>query len=258
MNQLAPISYEDIAKARAVEVRRRLMGIPKRVNIIRELLAQAQPKTIAPVGKTLTAEADAHVRVYRQWMDCAYKRTNMMDHAQRLCEEAGTTLSEIRLVRHNRALVAAFDSVAFKMHLMFPSKALSEIARVFNREHSTMFRSIERESIRLGIVKTDLLNSKFPKLEAYLREGKTLMEIAGIYKVGISTISRHVNALSLTGLLQSRTKAVSMKLIETVRQEYAAGEKLQDISTRHGVSIRSITKWKNTFGWPQRRNVRAI
>lgn len=35
MNQLAPISYEDRAKARAKEIRLRLMGPQKRVNVFR-------------------------------------------------------------------------------------------------------------------------------------------------------------------------------------------------------------------------------
>ncbi|KQQ46506.1 hypothetical protein ASF69_04570 [Rhizobium sp. Leaf311] len=256
MNQIAHISYEDRVKAKAAEVRRRLMGTPKRVNIIREVLAQVEQKKHTSMGKTLAAEADAHVRSYRQWMDCAFKRTNMMEHAQQLCEEAGTTLSEIRLVRHSRALVAAFDSVVLKMYLMFPHKPLSEIARILNRDHSTIVRSVERESRRLGIIKPNLLNDKFPKLEEYLRDGKTIKDIAEIYEVSDSTISRRVNELGLKDLLQSKTKFYSLEFIETVRKQYAAGDRMKDISARYGISIRSITGWKKTFGWPNRNERR--
>ncbi|MCL6653504.1 hypothetical protein A6R70_14520 [Agrobacterium rubi] len=51
MNQLAPISYEDRAKARAKEIRLRLMGPQKRVNVFRRGNMASEPAT-APEPQT--------------------------------------------------------------------------------------------------------------------------------------------------------------------------------------------------------------
>lgn len=257
MNQIAHISYEDRAKARASEVRRRLMGTPKRVNIIREVLAQAAEKRKSPVGKILEADADAHVRAYRQWVECAFKRTTMMDYMAMEFEQEGTSLAQIRHARRNRVLVLILDRVVLKTKLMFAHRPLSDIAQIVNREHSTIVRCCERESLRLGITKPDFINDKFPKIEAYLREGKSLKEIAEIYEVGISTISRKVHKLGISHLLQTKTKTFPMEFIESVHVEYAAGMTFNEISRKYGVSKRAVVNWKNTFGWSPRRKARA-
>lgn len=255
MNQHVTLTYEERARANAKAIRDRLYGKPKVVNVIREVLA---PKPVEKKsGKILEAEPIEHVKAYRLWRDCSFKRTTMNDYAEELCQQKGTTLEAIRYMRRFRALTHVLDYVVFEVKAMFPHKSLSEIGRMVNREHTSIVRSMERESLRRGVKPQEMTSSEFPDLPKLLEEGRTLKEIGEIYEVGISKLSRKVHAMGLGHLLKTRTKPMSMEFIESVRAEYEAGYTLDFISKKYGISVRSITNWRNTFGWPERGKGKA-
>lgn len=256
MNQHVAISYEETLKAKARDVRRRLFGKPKVVNVLKDVLAQKSEQALRR-GKILDAEPDEHVKAFYIWQQYAFKRTTMNDYAETLCQRYGTSLSAVTSMRRVRSMTAVLDCVAFEMRAMFPHKPLSEIGRVLNRDHSAICRGMEREALRRGLKPAEVMSSDYPELEELLRSGKMLKEIAALYDVGVSTISRKVHAMGLADLLQTKTKPVSLEFVESVRIEYQAGNSIKDIAKKYGVGERTILNWKSSFKWPGRRKARA-
>lgn len=256
MNQLAPISYEDRAKAKAMEVRRRLMGTPKRVNIIKDVLVQLAEKKKVSGGKIMSADADSHVVAYRQWQERAFKRTTMMEYAEKLCADLGTSLAQVRTRDRTRVLVSHRDSVTFDLRQRFLHKPLTEIGKVIDRDHSSLVYSLRRESqrrgVKIGAGQLAITSKAFPTLEDDLKSGMAMYEIAEKYDVAPSTISRKVKALGLMDLLQSKTKPASVEFIASLREEYEDGIALRKIAKKYKVSIRSVTNWKTEFGWDRK------
>lgn len=255
MNTHVTLTYEERARANAKAIRARLYGKPKVVNVIREVLAQKPEEK--KNGKILEAEPIEHVKAYHLWHNCSFKRTTMVDYAEELCKQKGTTLEAICYMRRLRALTHVLDYVVFETKAMFPHKSISEIGRMVNREHSSIVRSLEREALRRGVKPQEMTSAEFPDLPNLLKDGRTLKEISEIYEVGISTLSRKVHAMGLGHLLKTRSKPMSMEFIESVRVEYEAGYTLDFISKKYGISVRSITNWRNTFGWPERGRGKA-
>lgn len=255
MNQHVTLTYEERARANAKAIRDRLYGKPKVVNVIREVLAHKADE--AKRGKILDAEPIEHVKAYYLWHKCVFKRTTMIDYAEQLCDQKGTTLEQISGMRRIRALTHILDYVVFEVKAMFPHKSLSEIGRMVNREHSSIVRSMESESLRRGLKAQELTSAEYPELPDLLNQGRTLKEIAEVYEVGISTISRKVHSMGLGHMLKTRTKPMSLEFIESVRVEYESGFTLDFISKKYGVSVRSITNWRKTFGWPERGKGKA-
>jgi transposase len=255
MNQHVSISYEETLKARAREVRSRLFGKPKVVNVLKEVLAHKEEYSRR--GKILDAEPDEHVKAFYIWQQYAFKRTTMNEYADTLCQSHGTSLSAVRSMRRARALTFILDTVAFEMKAMFPHKPLSEIGRVLNRDHSSICRGMEREALRRGIKPREMMSADYPEIEELLRSGKTIKEIAAFYDVGASTISRKISAMGLSDLLQVKTKPASMDFIESVRSEYAAGASQQSLGEKYGISVRTVLKWKRAFNWQRDQPMKA-
>ncbi len=255
MNTYVTLTYEERARANAKAIRAKLYGPPKVVNVIREVLAQKVEE--AKRGKAHNEEPAEHVKAYYLWHSRTFKQTSMSDYADRLCEHKGTTREAISGIKRSRAMTHILDYVVFEVREMFPKKTWTEIGSLVNREHSSIIRSVERESLRRGITPQETTCTEFPELHNLLRQGRTLKEIAAVYGVGISTISRRVHAMGLSNMLQSKTKPMSTEFIERVREDYVAGHSLSSISEKYGISARSITNWKNTFGWPVRDNAKA-
>lgn len=159
MNQIANISYEDRAKARAKEIRLRLMGPPKRVNVFRRGgMASTVPLTkreeiMPPLKHSLTMMMPVEA-----WQspidDVKFGARTMREIADEvLISFPGITLADIKGNCRMRHIVRPRQLIvhAIKKEL---GKSWPEIGKfIGGKDHTTClhaYRKIEAEKTRAG------------------------------------------------------------------------------------------------------------
>lgn len=161
MNHPSPISYEDRAKARAAEIRRRLMGTPRRVNVIREVLADVAARPVIPNVEPKLQGTHCTIRlimpeliVFDRISDVSFGPRTMREIADEVLSAfPDVTLADIKSPSRMRHIVRPRQLIvhAIKTEL---NKSWPEIGRfIGGRDHTTAlhaFRKIEAERVRAG------------------------------------------------------------------------------------------------------------
>ncbi|WP_320196239.1 helix-turn-helix domain-containing protein [Agrobacterium rosae] len=169
MNQLSPISYEDRAKARAKEIRLRLMGPQKRVNVFRrggeepveETSAQAPgphlEKVIVFIGYD---HFNAHVSAWKTWQreQADVVGSPLRCYIRQRAIEHGYTFAEIVGPSRNFKLVAVRHRIMWEVKTRVkPTITFPELGRLFGgRDHTSALwavnkvQKIEDERVRAG------------------------------------------------------------------------------------------------------------
>lgn len=230
-------------------VRYRLMGPEKRVNVIDQLRPTIAAKAIPENKSRPRPDADAHVKAYRIWQSCASRQVSMMEYAEQLCAELGTTLAEIRTPDRHRELVEKRDSVTFDLKRMYPNKSRRAIGRVTNKDQASVYHSLQREAERRG-VKVEMIESvggEYPSLEEDIKSGMMLRAMASKYGVGAATITRKMRSLGLYDMFKSRHKGLPQQLIDAIMQDTRDGMPITKISKKYQMSQNTIRKYRDQY-----------
>ncbi|MBN7804886.1 hypothetical protein JZX86_05845 [Agrobacterium rosae] len=157
MNHPSPISYEDRAKARAKEIRLRLMGPPKRVNVFRrggeepveESAAQApeppREKVIVFIGYD---HFNAHVSAWKTWQreQADVVGSPLRCYIRQRAIEHGYTFAEIVGPSRNFKLVAVRHRIMWEVKTQVkPTITFPELGRLFgNRDHTSALWAVRK------------------------------------------------------------------------------------------------------------------
>lgn len=161
MNQIAHISYEDRAKARAVEVRRRLMGTPKRVNIYPDINMVPKPK---PKEKKLAQIVGPSISITMTMpIDVQYDRIGEVHFGARTMREiadevllgfSGVTFADIKSRSRLHRITRPRQLIVYAIKTELPNRSFPEIGRfIGGKDHTTCmhaYRKIMAEKARVG------------------------------------------------------------------------------------------------------------
>lgn len=161
MNQLAPISYEDRAKARAKEIRLRLMGPQKRVNVFRrggeEPAEESAVQTPEPPREKVIVfigydHFNAHVSAWKTWQreQADVMGSPLRCYIRQRAIEHGYTFAEIVGPSRNFKLVAVRHRIMWEVKTQVkPTITFPELGRLFGgRDHtSALFAYRKMEAI---------------------------------------------------------------------------------------------------------------
>lgn len=253
MNQLVTISYEDRLKAEATARKLRLMGKPRTVNIINEVLKSNEERSFKSPKAKPRADADAHVRAYRIWQSSGNNVQSIWEYASNVCQEIGTTLADMQSATRKRLVVEKRDWAIFEVKQMYPHKSLAEIGRLFCKDHSSIVHSLKREGMKRGCPqepKPEAVDA-YPTLKEDLQSGLYLREIAIKYGVGPATISRKVKALGLTYKFKSKSRPAPDHLVEAIRSDFECGMSHRELVKKYHVSPKTIRKYRERNGWQE-------
>lgn len=156
MNQIAHISYEDRAKARAKEIRLRLMGPQKRVNVFRrggeETVEESTAKAPdAPRERVIVFigpdNFNAHISAWKTWQreQADTMGSPLRCYIRDRATELGYTYADI--VGHSRKipLVAVRHRIMWEIKAQVdPSITLPELGRLFRRDHTSTLWAVRK------------------------------------------------------------------------------------------------------------------
>ncbi|MGV1787352.1 MULTISPECIES: hypothetical protein [Agrobacterium] len=259
MNQMVTISYEETLKARARARRLKLMGKPKVVNVVKEVLREVKARQHA-VRRRPRAYADAHIRAWEAYHSRAANQMTMEEYQQQVCDREGFNLNLIMSDVRQEHVVDQRDFVVFEVYAMYPNVSKSAIARLFDRDPSSIHHCLQREAERRGIDQSDLnsIDRAYPTLREDVAAGLSLSEIAVKYGVGASTIGRRVRKLGLASQLNGRKTRLPQHMIDAIEDEYLSGTSGREICRRYHISQGHMRDMALRFGWSEmRRKARA-
>ncbi|TCL70628.1 hypothetical protein [Rhizobium sp. BK251] len=124
-------------------------------------------------------------------------KTAMRLFVEQKCAERGVSFRDIVGPRRMRALIKIRHAIIFDVAVAFPKAGTSAIGRAFNRDHSTISKSISREASRRRVPAPEtrwVYSYDVDQIIADVRSGMSMLAVAVMHRIDPATVARAVKA----------------------------------------------------------------
>lgn len=226
-----PSTYEAHFKSLAKAARAACYGKPKVVNLIEQMrpaLATVGPEVEEPAGFILPK-----------------------DFMKFRCAFHGVTYAEISADgRMSKRILKIRKTIVEETRDRFPGLSLMKLARLINRNHSTVLYILDRLPEKKGVMRE--VADRDRRAKALYKAGVTLDNIALDLSISESTVKAIKRRNKWDARPKPKPKRVEMAHEKEGRRLYDMGMTQKQIAERLGMHKSCIYTMKKRWNWPER------
>ncbi|MDJ1632269.1 helix-turn-helix domain-containing protein [Rhizobium rhizogenes] len=156
-------------------VRKRLQGRPRRPTVCAvDLMRRAPANDIIPERD----EPKAHVEAWNAWCLVEESRHDPEAYVRARCAQLGISFTEMRSATRRLGVTGPRQILMFEVCWLFPSLSFPKVARIFNKDHTTVCHALTKVCAERGV---DI--ALFRKLKASAQD-KRIEEAKRLYISG--------------------------------------------------------------------------